>query len=80
MGSGGGATGQTPQATPVKLEMLAQTCYDPGQALGLMFNNIADLTHQVNLVMGTHPRQTKIVVSKPKSWNGKGNSVKPGTS
>jgi len=54
-GSGGGATSQIPAATLVTLEILAQTCHDLGQALGLLSNNMTDLTKQVSLAVGTCP-------------------------
>ena len=63
------------QSTPITLENLTQTTYDLQQAVGQLAVTMADLAKQVNLAIGTCSHASKIVVSKPKAWNGKGNLV-----
>ena len=69
--SGSGLT----QSMPVTLENLTQTMYDLQQAMGQLAVTMADLAKQVNLAISTCPCASKIVMSKLKAWNGKGNSV-----
>ena len=45
------------------------------QAMGVMVTDINNLTSNVNLANNVCPRMTKVAVTKPKVWNGKGGSM-----
>ena len=45
------------------------------QAMGVMVTNINNLAANINLATNVCPRMTKVAVTKPKAWNGKGGSV-----
>ena len=64
-----------PAATPVTIEALAHMMQNLSQAMGIMVTNINNLVTNVNLATNVRPRMTKVVVTKPKAWNGKGGSM-----
>ena len=45
------------------------------QAMNVMVTTVNTLTNNVNVASSVRPRATKVAVSKPKPWNGKGGSM-----
>ena len=45
------------------------------QAMNVMVTMVNNLTTNVNIANSVRPRATKVAVSKPKAWNGKGGSM-----
>ena len=45
------------------------------QAMNVMVTTVNNLTTNINMVSSVCPRATKVAVSKPKPWNGKGGSM-----
>ena len=57
------------------IEALGQMMQGLSQAMGVMVTNINNLTSNINIANNIRPRMTKVAVTKPKAWNGKGGSM-----
>ena len=57
------------------IEAMGQALQSLMQALNVMDTTVNTLTTNVNVASSVHPRATKVAVSKPKAWNGKGGSM-----
>ena len=64
----------TGSPTPT-LADLTRVVLDLGVAVGHITTQLNTLTQQVRLATSTRPRAAKVVVARPKAWNGKGGSV-----
>ena len=64
-----------PPATPMTIEAMGQALQGLMQAMSVMVNTVNNLTTNVNIASIVRPQATKVAVSKPKPWNGKGGSM-----
>ena len=71
--SGSGAV--PPPATSMTVEAMGHALQGLMQAMNVMVTTVNNLTTNVNIASSVHPRATKVAVSKPKAWNGKGGSM-----
>ena len=71
--SGSGAV--PPPATPMTIEAMGHVLQGLMQAMNVMVTTVNNLTTNVNIASSVRPRATKVAVSKPKAWNGKGGSM-----
>ena len=70
-----GSANIPPPATPMTVEAMGHALQSLMQAMNVMVTTINNLTTNVNIASSVHPRATKVAVSKPKAWNGKGGSM-----
>ena len=73
--SGSGTQAAPPPATPLTIEVLGQMMQGLSQAMGVMVANINSLTSNIHIANNICPQMTKVAVTKPKAWNGKGGSM-----
>ena len=71
--SGSGAV--PPPATPMTIEAMGHVLQGLMQAMNVMVTTVNNFTTNVNIASSVRPRATKVAVSKPKAWNGKGGSM-----
>ena len=57
------------------LETMGHAIQSLMQAMNVMVTTVNTLTTTVNVASSVRPRATKVAVSKPKAWNGKGGSM-----
>ena len=70
-----GSGSAAPPATPMTVEAMGQALQGLMQAMSVMVTTVNNLTTNVNIASSVRPRATKVAVSKPKAWNGKGGSM-----
>ena len=73
--SGSGTT-VPPPSTPMTIEAMGHAIQSLMQAMNVMVTTVNTLTNNVNVANSVRPRATKVAVSKPKAWNGKGEEGK----
>ena len=71
----GSSTVPAPPSTPMTIEAMGHAIQSLMQAMNVMVTTVNTLTTTVNVATGVRPRATKVAVSKPKAWNGKGGSM-----
>ena len=71
----GSGTVPAPPSTPMTLETMGHAIQSLMQAMNVMVTTVNTLTTTVNVASSVRPRATKVAVSKPKAWNGKGGSM-----
>ena len=64
-----------PPATPLTVEAMGHALQGLMQAMNVVVTTVNNLTTNVNIASSVRPRATKVAVSKPKPWNGKGGSM-----
>ena len=64
-----------PPTTPMTIEDMGHALQSLMQAMNIMVTTVNNLTNNVNIASSIRPRATKVAVSKPKVWNGKGGSM-----
>ena len=64
-----------PPATPMTIEAMGHALQSLMQAMNVTVTTVNTLTTNVNVASSVRPRATKVAVSKPKAWNGKGGSM-----
>ena len=62
-------------ATPMTVEAMGHALQGLMQAMSVMVTSVNNLTTNVNIASSVRPWATKVAVSKPKAWNGKGGSM-----
>ena len=64
-----------PPTTPLTVEAIRHALQSLMQAMNIMVTTVNTLTTNVSVASSVRPRATKVAVSKPKAWNGKGGSM-----